>query len=95
MVAAQQQDALLASCMPISEATHHRRAGVEVAPTLEVGDRDVQLLAHRLEQVAQVELLGCDLDIDVEVVPHADRQVAFVGVIDEVIEQALGLVGEV
>ena len=55
----------------------------------------LKLLAHRLEQVAQAELLGRHLDIDVEVVPQADRQVFLVGVVDELIDQALDFVGNV
>jgi hypothetical protein len=72
--------------VPVSEAAHHRRPGVEVRPTFEVGDRDVQLAADRREQVAQVELLGRDLDIDIEVIPQADRQIGFVTMLNEVID---------
>jgi hypothetical protein len=46
----------------------------------------VQLAADRREQVAQVELLGRDLDIDIEVIPQADRQIGFVTMLNEVID---------
>ena len=35
----------------------------------------MKLVAHRLEQIAQIELLDCDLDIDFEVIPKANRRV--------------------
>jgi hypothetical protein len=55
----------------------------------------VKFPAHRLEQIAQVELLGPDLDIDVEVIPQAARQVLFVCAVEEMVDQALDFVGNV
>jgi hypothetical protein len=77
------------------EAPHHRGTAVEIAPALEVGNRDVKLPAHRLEQIAQIQLLRRDLQVNVEIFPKTDWSVVLVRVVAEMADPAFDLLGDV
>src|SRR5262249_30706785 len=57
VIAACQEDAGSTGRFVRGEPFHHGGAAVEVRPALEVGERNVELPAYGLEEVAQVELL--------------------------------------
>ena len=63
-------DAALTICLMLLKSAHHRRTAVDVAPSLEVRDWDMSLVTLWIEQVTQIELLDCDLNVDVEAVPE-------------------------
>ena len=65
VVAAVEQDALLAGGLMLGEAAHHVGAAVEVRPAAAIGDRDVELRQIGLEQRLQVDLLDHHLQVDV------------------------------
>ena len=72
------------------EPLHHGGAGVKIRPALEISNRDEELGADRLEEVAQVAFLDCDLDIAVLIVPKAEGRVSRVGVVVEVVDPFVG-----
>ena len=78
-------------CLVLAEPLHHGGTAVEVRPALEVGDGDEEFRTDRREQISQVELFDSNLDIDIEIVPKADRDVVLVGVVQEVIDPSLSL----
>src|SRR6516162_5517539 len=92
MIAADQQHALSPGFLALLKTPHHCRATIKIAPTLEVCYGNAKLVADRLEQIAQIQLLDSYLDINVETVPNTERRIVPVRLIAQIIEPAIDLI---